>query len=96
MALLALGAAPALVNYNLGAEAFVRCVEVANARLVLVDDNAQCKNRAEKARDQFDRQGIKMLVLNESLRELVEGLSPALPSRPDAEANSSIGLMYTR
>ena len=96
LALLAIGAAPALVNYHLAGEALVRCVEVSGASLLLVDDDEGCSRRVAETTRQMAEIRVQTVVLDHLLRTSIEALPSSIPTPPEVRAQASIGLMYTR
>ncbi|KAF9891368.1 hypothetical protein FE257_004224 [Aspergillus nanangensis] len=50
LALWSIGCAPAAINYNLAGDALLHCLKVSGARIVLVDDDEECRVRMEEAR----------------------------------------------
>ncbi|WPG99940.1 Isopenicillin N epimerase component 1 [Acrodontium crateriforme] len=94
MALVALGAAPALINYNLEKDALVRCVEVGAAKLMVVDANADCHARAFGVQKELSKLGVRMVVLNDELKLTIKSLAAIEPTQPST-LNTTLAIMYT-
>ncbi|KAH8724783.1 hypothetical protein GQ44DRAFT_617405 [Phaeosphaeriaceae sp. PMI808] len=72
LGLFCIGCAPAHLNYNLKDEALIHCLKVANVKLIVVDDDADCMARFEGCRDRVEQElGVKPVILNEALLEKV-------------------------
>ncbi|KAE8388481.1 hypothetical protein BDV23DRAFT_185411 [Aspergillus alliaceus] len=50
LGLWSLGCAPAAINYNLTGDALLHCLKISGAKLVLVDDDAECRARMDECR----------------------------------------------
>ena len=51
-----IGCAPALVNYNLKGESLVHCLRISGVKLILVDSDAECRDRFEEKRDSIENE----------------------------------------
>ncbi|KAF5484153.1 Isopenicillin N epimerase component 1 [Colletotrichum fructicola] len=63
--LLAIGAAPAMINYNLTGKALLGCIEISTAKLVLVDGSAEVAAKYQDVNTELDMKGIKLINLAE-------------------------------
>ncbi|KAJ0335111.1 hypothetical protein COL922a_009726 [Colletotrichum nupharicola] len=63
--LLAIGAAPAMINYNLTGKALLGCIEISTAKLVLVDGSEEVAAKYLDVNTEFDMKGIKLINLAE-------------------------------
>lgn len=98
LALLAIGAAPALVNTNLGSKALIHCVEIAEAKLILADGNQEMLGRLEEVRTDLEATGHRIVNLKD-VREHILGMPPFRPGdefRKAVQPTSPIALAYTR
>jgi acyl-CoA synthetase (AMP-forming)/AMP-acid ligase II len=60
LAIWALGTAPAMINYNLTGDALVHCLKISNSKVLVVDEDADCRQRVEECRDRIEQElGIK-------------------------------------
>ncbi|ROT35256.1 isopenicillin n-CoA synthetase [Sodiomyces alkalinus F11] len=73
MGLLSIGAAPALVNYNLASDALVHCVRLAGTWFLLYDDAQDCVSRMEAADAQLREIGVETIRLSGSLKAGIAG-----------------------
>ena len=64
MGLWAVGAAPAMINYNLQGKALLHCLGVCGARLLLVEDEGDLRQRVEESWAEIEGRGMKVLVLD--------------------------------
>ena len=77
----AIGCAPALINWNLGAESLLHCIKISEAKIMLVDAEAGCRERIEKERERIERElEVKIVHLSECLKAEIANLPI---SRPD-------------
>lgn len=64
LGLWSIGCAPAAINYNLAGEALVHCLKISGARIVVVDDDADCRARMEESRAVLTDMGVDLRDLN--------------------------------
>lgn len=101
LGLLAIGAAPAMINHNLAAEALLGCVRTSNAKLLLVDGNDDLVKRVADVQDVPDglqSQGVITLQLAHVKGEIGR-MSSAAPDdtlRNGLQPGDPMGLFYTR
>ena len=91
------GAAPALINYNLGSGALVHCLKISTATLIFADGGSDMFTRLEEVRSDLDAGGYKVVRLDD-VRRTIENLSTE--RTPDAlrepvKGNWPFGLFYT-
>ena len=100
MGLWAIGCAPALINYNLAKESLVHCVKISEAKLMLVDEDAECQERISSERSRLEGElGVGIETLSQELKSEIAMLSASKPSNGyrDKVSFSSPGmLLYTR
>lgn len=95
LALWALGAVPALLNYNLSGNALVHCVKKATARLVLVDP-VVAGNVGDDVRSELSHVRFEVVTPELELQMLShEPIRPPDEVRSDATGNSMGILIYT-
>lgn len=98
LGLMAIGAAPALINTNLASKALVHCVEIAQARLILAAGDGDLLARLEAERPALVASGHQIVHLD-AIRDHVLALEPIRPSnalRKGVTMNSPLALAYTR
>jgi len=95
----AVGSAPALINYNLSGDALVHCLRVSGSKVILVDADADCRNRVEDVRSRIEGElGMTILILDTATKQT---LTQAEPRRPEREYRENVNgsfpmcLMYT-
>jgi acyl-CoA synthetase (AMP-forming)/AMP-acid ligase II len=72
LGLFCIGCAPAHLNYNLKGDALIHCLKIAGVKMVLVDEEAECKERFEGCRDSVEKElGVTAFVVDEALMEKV-------------------------
>lgn len=100
LALLAIGAAPAMINYNLEGPALKHCLNISGAKLMLVDEDEACRQRVQSTKEAIeDDLGIKTAVLDEALKSSIHSLAPEVPDkkyRDGMDPEFPTVLMYTR
>ncbi|RFU31176.1 hypothetical protein B7463_g5166, partial [Scytalidium lignicola] len=80
LGLWAIGAAPAMINYNLAGNALLHCVKVPQAKLLVVDDTPEFLSRIEGVRSTLEGElGIEIAVLDPSLKQHIYTLDPVKP-----------------
>ncbi|KZZ97731.1 isopenicillin N-CoA synthetase [Moelleriella libera RCEF 2490] len=98
LGLLSIGAAPALINFNLASSALLHCVEVSGTRLLLYDSAEDCVSRIERSKNQLHAVGVECVVLDAALKAKI---SQYPISRPETDCFNSasfqlpLALMYT-
>jgi acyl-CoA synthetase (AMP-forming)/AMP-acid ligase II len=95
-----IGSAPAWINYNLAGDALVHCLKVAGAKVVLVDEDAECRKRIEHVRERLESElGMTIRVLAQDLKGEILRLEPKRPGdemRVGAKGKFPLFLFYTR
>lgn len=99
LGLLSIGAAPALINYNLAADALTHCVKLSGTRFLLCDEAPDCVSRLQGVRDQLAQDGVQILMLSKETKAEISQLPPRRPQvdcfHPSADF-LPFALMYTR
>ncbi|KUI61101.1 Isopenicillin N epimerase component 1 [Cytospora mali] len=97
MGLMAIGAAPALINTNLVSRALIHCVEVAKANLVLADGDEEMMGRLDGVKAELEASGHRIFRLGD-VREEILALEPIRPGnelRKMVNMDSPMALAYT-
>lgn len=97
LGLLAIGAAPALVNTNLAAKALIHSVEIAKVKLILADGDADLMGRLDAVRGDLEASGHRTCKLGE-VRGQVLGMEPMRPAdelRKGVGVEAPLALAYT-
>ena len=96
----AIGCAPVMLNWNLGAESLLHCIKISGAKIMLVDGEAGCQERIQKERDRIEGElQVKIVILTNSLKAEIANLVASRPddSYRDCVVGTSPGaLFYTR
>lgn len=98
LGLLAVGAAPAMVNTNLASRALVHCVTISEAKLVLADGDDEMLGRLDGVRSDLEARGHRIVRLRD-VRPQVLGLAAVRPTdelRRAVPAHAHMALAYTR
>jgi acyl-CoA synthetase (AMP-forming)/AMP-acid ligase II len=100
LGLLAIGAAPAMINYNLAGPALIHCLKVPRAKLMLVEDDAQLASRINTVREELiGALGMDIVVMNPSTRaEIYNQTSERVEDvyRAGIRGDQPMCLFYTR
>jgi acyl-CoA synthetase (AMP-forming)/AMP-acid ligase II len=100
LGLWAIGAAPAMINYNLAGKALVHCLKVPGSKLMLVDEDEELVGRIEDARKDIEGGlGIKICVVDAAFKEGIRAMSAERPDdvyREGVQGNWPLALFYTR
>lgn len=94
----AVGAAPALINYNLTGDGLVHCLKVATSKILIVDEDEACQQRIELVRPKLDELGIRIVVLNAETKKMINAKEATRPNdtyRDHVTAMSPFFLFYT-
>lgn len=95
-----IGSAPAWINYNLAGDSLVHCFKIAGAKVVIVDEDAECRKRIEDVRDRLEGElGMTIKVLDQGLKGEISRMEPKRPDdemRKGAKGKFPIFLFYTR
>ncbi|KAJ9647415.1 uncharacterized protein PV06_00129 [Exophiala oligosperma] len=97
-ACMAIGAAPAFINYNLEGKALLHCLDVAQTRLLVVDDDAGCQARIEGSRADIESRGMKIAVLDDALKRAISSRPVVRPGdelRAGTKGDFPYCLIYT-
>ncbi|KAI0477138.1 hypothetical protein GGR56DRAFT_391114 [Xylariaceae sp. FL0804] len=102
LGLLAVGAAPALINHNLARQALLHCLGVAGAALVLADGPDPLMARLDGVADELAQRGVRVARLRDDADNVRAELDAQAtdPPPPDAlregvRPDSPYGLFYT-
>lgn len=97
MGLIAIGAAPALINTNLASKSLVHCVEVARAKLILADGDRDMLDRLEGVRADLEQSGYQVFRLGDVRQEILamELVRPADELRKIVNMDAPMALAYT-
>jgi acyl-CoA synthetase (AMP-forming)/AMP-acid ligase II len=98
LALWCIGCAPAMLNYNLKGESLVHCLRIAGVRIVLVDADAEVRERFEECRGRVEEMGVTPFTVDEALLEKVGMESTDVPGdelRENVVGSDPVCLLYT-
>lgn len=88
LGLLAIGAAPALVNTNLAAKALIHSVRIAKVKLILADGDADLLDRLDAVRGDLEASGHRICTLGDVRRQILS----MEPVRPGDELRKGVGV----
>lgn len=69
--LFSIGAAPALINYNLASDALAHCLGIAKSKFVLYDDAPDCVERIHAADEKLKQLGITPIALDDAFNRSI-------------------------
>lgn len=94
-----IGCAPALINYNLGGDGLVHCLKVAGSKVLIVDEDAGCRERVEAQRGRIQGElGMRIIVLDEATKAAINATTPRRPDntyRDGVKGDFPAFLFYT-
>lgn len=100
LGLLSIGAAPAMINYNLAGAALIHCLKVAKSKLMLVDEDEDLRSRINEVGDTLRNDwGMNIAVMNNETLSQIERMSTERPDdkyREVVRGNWPSCLLYTR
>lgn len=80
LALWSIGCGPAPINYNLTGDALVHCLKISGAKLVLVDNDPECRERADGSRHVIEGQlGMELVPVDSAFHSTVTTYPTSLP-----------------
>lgn len=95
-----IGSAPAWINYNLSGDSLVHCLKVAGSKLVLVDEDAECRDRIEAVRGRLESElGMTIIILDRQQKGEISRMEPERPKdelRANVKGKFPLFLFYTR
>ncbi|ROT42645.1 AMP-binding enzyme [Sodiomyces alkalinus F11] len=97
LGLLAIGAAPAMINHNLADEALLGCLRTSKAKIILVDGNEELLKRVADVQEGFQSQGVTTLHLPD-IRDELSRMSSSAPEdalRKGLRPGDPMALFYT-
>ncbi|KAG5934007.1 Isopenicillin N epimerase component 1 [Claviceps sorghi] len=98
LGLLSIGAAPALINYNLASGALVHCVQISGIKFLLYDSAQDCVSRVEASAEELGALGTKLILLDANLKAELDMYPTDRAMTTCFEDNSqalSLALIYT-
>ncbi|KAL6153426.1 putative NRPS-like protein biosynthetic cluster [Exserohilum turcicum] len=94
-----IGSAPAWINYNLAGDALVHCLKVSGAKVLLVDEDMDCRKRIEDIRERLEQElGMTILILDNDLKGEISRTEPKRPEdelRVNAKGKFPLFIFYT-
>ena len=100
LGLMAIGSAPAMVNWNLSGDPLVHCLKISGARLLLVYGDEGCISRIENERGRIEGElQIKIVILSDALKIELAASTVVRPDdtyREEIKAEDAAALIYTR
>lgn len=100
LGLWSIGAAPAMINYNLAGKALIHCLSVSGATLLLVDEDPELVARVEDVRADIEMQlGMRISILDGALKNGIRGMKADRPEdayREGVRGNWPMAIFYTR
>jgi len=99
LGLWAIGAAPAMINYNLAGKALIHCLKVAGSKFLLADSDPALVARIEEARKEINRElGSPIYILDEKTKEDIAASKSERPGdvfREVVQPNWPMCIFYT-
>lgn len=95
-----IGSAPAWINYNLAGDSLFHCLKVSGAKVILVDEDQECRQRIEDIRQKLEEElGMTILILDNNLKGEISRSEPKRPEdslRVGAKGKFPLFIFYTR
>ncbi|KAK2049328.1 AMP-binding enzyme [Colletotrichum somersetense] len=97
MGLLAVGAAPSMINYNLTGKALLGVIEISTAKLILVDGDSQVVEKYASVQTELDLKGIKVINIGEQRSQIYQRdpIRPGDELRKNVTPASAAAMFYT-
>ncbi|KAJ8606659.1 hypothetical protein MRB53_040795 [Persea americana] len=94
----AIGCAPAEINYNLAGDSLVHCLKTTGSKVLLADEDPECRERIEAVRDKIEALGMKIIILDDETRAKTNTYAAIRPGdefRDHIVPSSPIFLFFT-
>lgn len=95
----AIGAAPAMINYNLAGGPLVHCLKISDVKLLLVGAEPDLSARVEESREVLERElNMKIVVMGEEARSEIYSQKAERPNdsyRREVVMGSPMAMLYT-
>ncbi|CAK7242640.1 MAG: hypothetical protein STHCBS139747_004136 [Sporothrix thermara] len=97
LGLLAIGAAPAMINFHLTSKALLHCLNISGAKLVMVDGPPDAHARIAAVQGELDNQGYRVVDLAAARPEVyaTDARRPGDELRAGVQAHSPAAMFYT-
>lgn len=99
LGLWAIGAAPAMINYNLAGKALTHCLKVSGATLLLVDEDPTLIGRIEEARSHIGEElGMHIRIIDSEIKNEIRSQKPDRPAdvfREVVKGDWPMAMFYT-
>jgi acyl-CoA synthetase (AMP-forming)/AMP-acid ligase II len=99
LGLWAVGAAPAMINYNLSGKALLHCLKISGAKMLLVDEEMELRGRIEDVKETLEADmGMTIVVLDPPVKNDIYGLEAKRPEdayREGVKGDWQMCLFYT-
>lgn len=99
IALWSIGAAPALINYNLAGAALVHCLKISGATILLVDADEALQGRIDESKSVIEGElNMRCVNLEDAKRVIVKlpAQRPENKLRENVKGSDPMCLLYTR
>ncbi|KAK2017400.1 AMP-binding enzyme [Colletotrichum eremochloae] len=95
--LLAIGAAPSMINYNLTGKALLGVIEISTAKLVLVEGGSDIIEKYASVQTELDLKGIKVINIGEERPQIYQRdpVRPGDELRKNVTLTSALAMFYT-
>jgi acyl-CoA synthetase (AMP-forming)/AMP-acid ligase II len=99
LGLWSIGAAPAMINYNLGGKALVHCLKISGAKILLVDDEPDLQARIAEVAPLLEKEyPMQLITLGAETKREIDAMSTQRPPdelREQVKADWPMCLFYT-
>lgn len=96
----AIGAAPAMINYNLAGKALVHCLKISGSKILLVDNDADFLTRIGEVKDEIMADfGMSTVLVDDAFKAGIASRAPVRPGdewRVNVQGGDPMCLLYTR
>lgn len=94
--LLAIGAAPALINYNNSSSALLHCLKISGSHLMVVDDEDSCSQRIREVKKELEDAAVEVVFMTYDMESSIASMPVTPPPRHLRQRRTPLGLLYTR
>lgn len=93
-----IGAAPALINYNLEGKPLMHCLAVCQTKLLIADPDQGCQQRLDRSRQEIQNAGTQIETLTSELKQEIKSRPVRVPEdkyRKGIKGDHPYALIYT-
>jgi hypothetical protein len=96
---LAIGSAPAMINWNLSGDSLIHCLKISGAKILLGDEDEKCRERImDEGKRIKEELQMEIIELSKDLKKAITAKDCPRPrdNRMNVKGDSPMAILYTR